>query len=86
VAVGAWAVVHSIAGGEKHPFAVVGVPDKLALLLGLRLGAFSSGAAANSARQVIRTRTEHNPFLIDHNVLSDFQNKERSRLPPTRDS
>jgi hypothetical protein len=40
VAVGAWAVVHSIAGGEKHPFAVVGGPDKLALLVILRLGHF----------------------------------------------
>jgi hypothetical protein len=40
VAVGAWAVVHSIAGGEEHPFAVVGRPDKLALLVILGLGRF----------------------------------------------
>src|ERR1700733_9312336 len=42
VAVGAWAVVHAVSGGEKHPLAVVGRPDKLALPVILRLRRFFS--------------------------------------------
>jgi len=71
VAVGAWAVVHSIAGGEKHPFVVVGRPDELAFLVILCLGRFfvRRGGQRRKASNQNKDRTQL--VFIDHMTLEN---------------
>jgi hypothetical protein len=63
--------VHSIAGGEKHPFVVVGGPDKLGLLVILRAGHFFFMRGGQQRKARTRTRTQRATFFIDYLTLEN---------------